>query len=291
MNEKPVVAGIGELLWDILPSGRQLGGAPCNFVFHAIQAGSKGFMVSSVGDDESGVELNNVITKLGLSNQYLQKNEHPTSTVTVELDNNGYPAYHILENVAWDYLQWDKSLEQLASVLDAVCFGTLAQRSLQSELTIKSFIEATNSKCLKVFDINLRQDYYSKDIISTSLILSDVLKLNEDELSVITSCFGIRGTVDEQLKQILKNFALKYVVYTMGSRGSIIFSETERSIISAPDVEVIDTVGAGDAFTATFVTGILKGISLKRVHEKANQVAAYVCTQKGATPKQTGKVF
>jgi len=291
MTERPLIAGIGELLWDILPSGRQLGGAPCNFVFHAMQAGCTGFTVSSIGKDSLGKELIQNINELGISNQYIQENEFPTSTVTVKLDEEGHPDFTIHENVAWDHIRWNMDLEKLAKKLDAVCFGSLAQRNPESENSIRSFVEATSPECLRVFDINLRQHYYSKEIIINSLELADILKLNEDELPIVSRYLGFKGNRELQLDQILSHFNLKYVVYTLGSKGSIIISAQEASFIEVPKVQVSDTVGAGDSFTAIFISGILKGIPLKEIHKKATEISAYVCTQKGATPKLNLNIF
>jgi fructokinase len=291
MKDKPLVAGIGELLWDVLPSGKQLGGAPCNFAFHAMQAGCDCFAVSAIGKDELGIELKHNLYELGLSNQYVQENEFSTSTVTVKLDANGHPDFTIHENVAWDHIRWNNEMEKLAKEVDAVCFGSLAQRNPESENSINSFLTETNPGCLKVFDINLRQHYYSKEIIIDSLELSDILKLNEDELPVIADYLGFKGSPEKQIDQILIRYKLKYVVYTLGSRGSIIKSNTESSFIEVPEVQVADTVGAGDSFTAIFIAGILKGIPLKEIHNKATEIAAFVCTQKGATPKFNGNIF
>jgi fructokinase len=291
MNGKPVVAGIGELLWDVLPSGKQLGGAPCNFVFHAMQSGCDGYAISAIGKDEPGVELKHNLHELGLSNQYVQENDFPTSTVTVALDENGNPDYTIHENIAWDHISWNKDMEKLAKELDAVCFGSLAQRSHESEHSIKSFLAATRPSCLKVFDINLRQNYYSKELIINSLELSDILKLNEDELPVVSGYLGLNGNPELQLDQILSHFNLKYVVYTLGSKGSIIISDKERSFAEVPNVQIADTVGAGDSFTAIFIAGILKGVPLKEIHQRATEIAAYVCTQRGATPKLSMNIF
>lgn len=291
MNTKPVVAGIGELLWDMLPSGKQLGGAPCNFAFHASQAGCVSHVVSAVGQDEPGDELISTMHQLGLSDQYIQRNRYPTSTVTIKLDAGGHPDYTIHEQVAWDHIEWNAKIPELAGQLDAVCFGSLAQRSAESEHTIVSLVSATKESCLKVFDINLRQRYYSKNIIIQSLILSDVLKLNDDELPVVAGYAGVGGDIRDQLKKLLKHFKLKYIVYTMGSRGSIIVCPEEYSFIEAPEVIVADTVGAGDAFTAVFIAGILKGHPLSVVHQKATEIAALVCTRKGATPDLSTLIF
>ena len=284
MNPKPKVAGIGEFLWDMLPTGKQLGGAPCNFAFHAMQAGCEGFVISAIGSDDPGDELIDTLKHLGLSDAYIQRNSFPTSTVTIKLDAGGHPDYTIHEQVAWDHIKFSASLLDLAGELDAVCFGSLAQRNPESERTVVSLISATKPDCLKVFDINLRQKYYNREIILQSIVLADVLKLNDDELPVVAGFAGLSGDVRSQLKQLLSKMKLKYIVYTMGSKGSIIVSLQEDSFIEAPKVVVADTVGAGDAFTAVFIAGILKGQPLSEVHQKATQIAAWVCTQKGATP-------
>jgi fructokinase len=291
MKEEPVIAGIGEILWDVLPSGKQLGGAPCNFAFHAMQAGCKSYVISATGKDESGIELKQMLHRLDISTRYVQENEFPTSTVTVELNKTGHPDYLIHENVAWDHIRWNSDLLELAKEVDAVCFGSLAQRSSESEDSIKSFLKALNPGCLKVFDINLRQNYFSKEKIISSIMLSDILKLNEDELTVVAGYLGFRGSSGKQIDQLIRHFNLKYLVYTMGSRGSIIKSTDEFSQVVVPVIQVADTVGAGDSFTAVFIAGILKGISLKEIHTKASEISAYVCTQKGATPKLLQKIF
>jgi fructokinase len=285
MMNKPVVAGIGEFLWDMLPGGKQLGGAPCNFAFHAMQSGCDAFVISATGQDESGDELIRKIGELGLTDRYIQKNSYPTSTVTIQLNEQGHPKYTIHEQVAWDHIQLVDPVMELAGKLDALCFGSLAQRSAESEHAIISLINATKARCLKVFDINLRQHYYSKETIVQSIRLSDVLKLNDDELPVVAEFAGLSGGIRQQLGQLLEKMNLRFIVYTMGSRGSIIVSRDEYSFVEAPEVKVADTVGAGDAFTAVFTAGILKGFPLSVVHQKASEIAALVCTCKGATPK------
>ncbi len=285
MNTKPIVAGIGEFLWDMLPTGKQLGGAPCNFAFHAMQAGCISHVISAVGEDDLGDELLGMVRQLGLSDQYIQKNRYPTGTVTVRLDELGHPDYTIHEHVAWDHITIDPGIMEMAATLDAVCFGSLAQRDPESAESIKTLIRLTRPDCLKVFDINLRQHFYSRDSIVQSISLSDVLKLNDDELPVVAGFCGLKGDIRAQLGQLLGMYKLKYIVYTMGSRGSIIISPEEYSFIEAPKVTVADTVGAGDAFTAVFIAGILKGFPLSAVHDKATEIAAMVCTRKGATPE------
>ncbi len=280
------MAGIGELLWDMLPEGKQLGGAPTNFGYHAFQQGCQAFVVSALGTDASGNEILDRFGELGLDKTYVQQNKaFPTGTVTVSLDTNGIPSYIIHENVAWDHIAWNSPLEALAKEVDAVCFGSLAQRNPESRQTILNFLKSTKADCLKVFDINLRQSFYSREIIYQSLELSTILKLNEDELPVVAGLLGISGTEEELLMQIHQMFDLHPIALTKGAKGSLLFTEKEQSFMEVPKVEIADTVGAGDSFTAVLVAGLLQNHDLKKIHEKATRVAAFVCTQKGATPK------
>jgi fructokinase len=283
MERKPLIGGIGELLWDMLPTGKQLGGAPCNFAFHAMQAGCRCYVISAIGNDDLGHELIQTLKGLEISDRYIQTNHYPTSTVSILLDAGGHPDYTIHEQVAWDHIGISPEIMILAGELDAICFGSLAQRNPESKDTIVRLIGATRPDCLKIFDINLRQHYYTRETVIQSIILSDVLKLNDDELPVVAGFAGLDGEVEDQLRQLIKKFNMKYIVYTMGSKGSIIMSPGEFSRLEAPQVKVADTVGAGDAFTAIFAAGILKGIPLTEVHAKATEIAALVCTQKGAT--------
>ncbi len=282
--KKKLVVGIGELLWDLLPEGKQMGGAPCNFAFHAMQAGCDSFVVSAVGDDAPGLEIKQSLHSLGLSDEFIQTDASPTGTVSVSLDDSGQPDYTIHQNVAWDFIRWEEKLSKLAQKADAVCFGSLAQRIRLSKETIQNFLRAVPEKCIKVFDVNLRQQYYAKETIKASLHQANVLKLNEDELPVLATFFSIEGEVETQLEILRKRFSLEYIAYTMGSKGSILQSKLESSFVEAPKVNVADTVGAGDAFTAVLIAGILHDIPLKVTHQKATQVAAYVCQSKGAMP-------
>lgn len=288
---KPIVCGIGELLWDVLPTGKQLGGAPCNFAYHAMQAGCESYIISAIGQDELGAELKNVINHLGLSNKYIQENEFPTSTVTVTLDDHGTPGYTIHENVAWDHIRWSNEMLKIAASLDAVCFGILSQRNIESHNSILTFISSLKRDCLKVFDMNLRQNFYTSKTIIDSIQLSDVLKLNDDELPVLADYLCLNGSIEYQIDTLIDLFNLKYVIYTMGGRGSMIKSANVTSYAEVPEIQVADTVGAGDSFTAIFIAGILRGIPLEEIHRKATEIAAYVCTQKGATPRLTQKIF
>jgi fructokinase len=291
VKERPLIAGIGEVLWDVLPSGKMLGGAPCNFVYHATQAGCEGYVISAVGKDNLGDELLVVIQKLMINSRFIQVNDFPTGTVTVELSDWGQPSYTIHENVAWDHIQMLPEIIRFSRDFDAVCFGSLSQRNIQSERSIQSFLSSLREDCLKVFDINLRKKYYSKGIIERSCEMANIVKLNEDELPVISEYFGFEGVVEMQLKQLLSHFSLRYVVYTKGEKGSIIMGNDEYSYLEAPKVVVTDTVGAGDAFAGILIAGLLQGFSLRDVHKIATDLAAYVCIQKGATPDLRNKIF
>jgi fructokinase len=291
MSDKPIVAGIGELLWDILPTGKQVGGAPTNFAFHAMQAGCESILISAVGNDDQGEELLSKLETLNINCEYIQRNNFPTGTVTVTLNENGHPQYVIHENVAWDNTVFNAKIEEKLKDLDAVCFGSLGQRKTVSAVTIQQLLTAVKTDCLKVFDINLRQHFYTFDIIKNSLEFADVLKLNDEELPVLSDFLGLTGEIKNQLNQIIKQFNLKYAVYTMGDKGSLILSEQESSFLKSPEVVVTDTVGAGDSFTAVLISGLLKGLPLANVHETASRTAAFVCTQKGACPVIPFSIF
>ena len=286
MKKPYKVAGIGELLWDVLPKGKQLGGAPCNFAFHALQSGFESYVISAIGQDKDGDEILQVLDKLGLNTSFVQtKPDYPTGIVTVKLDKAGIPDYTIHENVAWDYIEQNVKLKAFAKEVDAICFGSLAQRSRVSKATIWSFLENTRPDCLKVFDINLRQSYYTLETILKSLEFANVLKLNDDELSVLASIIGYEGDEESVIRQLLKEFDLKLIAFTKGTNGSILLTNDEISYCEVQKVEVEDTVGAGDSFTAFLLAGILNNLKLKKIHWAATNVASYVCTQPGATPK------
>ena len=280
------IAGIGELLWDVLPKGKQMGGAPCNFAFHALQAGFEAHVISAVGEDPDGEEILQVMDQLELSKTFVQIHpDYPTSTVTVELSGEGMPNYTIHENVAWDHIGWTEDLIELAGQVDAVCFGSLAQRNKVSGNTIQRFLEATRPECLRVFDINLRQSFYDRGTILHSLRLANVLKLNEDELPVLAGFLGYEGSEQDILTNLLSDFQLRLIAYTKGSQGSWLMTAKETSHCEVPTVKIADTVGAGDSFTATLLAGTLNGLPLNSIHKTATEVAAFVCSQHGATPK------
>lgn len=286
------IVGIGELLWDVLPQGKQLGGAPCNFAFHACQVGFDAYIVSTTGMDKDGEEIAQVLNQLEMDKSFVQTTpRYPTGTVTVKLDQAGIPEYTIHENVAWDHIVWGKNLEILAGDIHAVCFGSLAQRNRISKDTIWKFLEATKKECLRIFDVNLRQSFYTEEIIVRSLEYANILKLNEDELPVVGAYLGFEGKDEDLLNQILDKFQLQLVAYTKGGLGSLLITRHEKSFCEVPFIEVVDTVGAGDAFTAILVAGVLNELPLKKTHKAATEIAAYVCSQHGATPKLSEKLI
>ncbi|MFI3302972.1 MAG: carbohydrate kinase [Rikenellaceae bacterium] len=280
------IVGVGEALWDVLPEGRKIGGAPANFAYHVSQFGFDSKVVSGVGDDKLGAELLQKFDDNGLQYQ-IEKLPYATGTVQVELDPNGVPMYDIKEGVAWDNIPFNAELETLAHNTRVVCFGSLAQRSIVSRDTIRRFLEVMpeGEGCYKVFDINLRQGFYTREIITDSIERCNILKINDEELVAISRMFGYPG-IDLQDKCwiLLAKYKLEMLILTCGVNGSYVFTPGNVSFVATPKVEVADTVGAGDSFTATFIASILKGESVKAAHMKAVRVSAYVCTQHGAMP-------
>lgn len=285
-KNKFIVVGLGEVLWDILPDGKKLGGAPTNFAYHANCLGAQGYLVSCVGKDDLGDEILGYVDQLELNRDFVYvNNDHPTGTVTVQLDDKGTPDYIIHENVAWDFVPSNKELFEFASTVDAVCFGSLCQRSEFSRNTVRNFLKATKENCICVFDINIRQLYYSKEIINDMLGFSNVFKLNDEELALVADLLDINGSEDEILEKLANRFSLKMIVLTKGSDGSLLFTDGQESIINPEPVDIADTVGAGDSFTAAVAMGLLCNKTLREIHEHANRLAAFVCSQKGATPR------
>ena len=280
-----IVVGIGEALWDVLPEGKKIGGAPANFAYHVSQFGLDGRTVSAVGEDKLGTEiLENFYEKKLYS--MIERVPYPTGTVQVELDAEGIPCYDIKEGVAWDNIPYTSALEGLAKQTSAVCFGSLAQRSVVSRETINKFLDAMpEGNTLKVFDINLRQGFYSKEILCNSFKRCNVLKINDEELVTVSRMFGYPG-IDLQDKCwiLLAKYNLKMLILTCGVNGSYVFTPGNVSFVETPKVEVADTVGAGDSFTATFVAALLKGLPITEAHRLAVEVSAFVCTQNGAMP-------
>jgi fructokinase len=284
-SKKPRILGVGEVLWDLLPTGRQFGGAPANFAYHASLLGGAAYVVSAVGNDPLGREILDRLDALKINREHVAVDpEHPTGTVSVELDAHGKPTYTIHEGVAWNNIPSTPAMLELAQQADAVCFGSLAQRSACSRTSIQSLLAATTSRCLCVFDINLRQHYYSKEIIAEGLAASDVLKLNDEELPVVAALLGLQGTQDSLLSGLIQRYRLRLIALTKGSCGSVLQGPDERSVHPGVPATIVDTVGAGDSFTAAVTLGLLAGRSLPQINEHANQLASYVCSQAGATP-------
>ena len=283
--ENTIVVGMGEALWDVLPEGKKIGGAPANFAYHVSQFGLNSRVVSAVGDDKLGMEILDNFREKKL-NTMVEIVPYPTGTVQVELDNEGVPCYDIKEGVAWDNIPYTPALEDLAKHTTAVCFGSLAQRSVVSRKTINRFLDTMPAEnTLKIFDINLRQGFYTKEILCNSFRKCNVLKINDEELVTVSRMFGYPG-IDLQDKCwiLLAKYNLKMLILTCGVNGSYVFTPGEVSFVETPKVEVADTVGAGDSFTAAFVASILSGLSIGEAHKLAVETSAYVCTQNGAMP-------
>ncbi|MGN1266269.1 MAG: carbohydrate kinase [Muribaculaceae bacterium] len=284
--ENQMIVGIGEALWDVLPEGKKIGGAPANFAYHVSQFGLQSCIVSAVGDDALGKEILDNFREKSL-NHIVETVPYPTGTVQVELDPNGVPQYDIKENVAWDNIPFTPQLEELAHRTRAICYGSLAQRNVVTRQTINRFIDAMpkDHENLIVFDVNLRQRFYTKEILDESMKRCNVLKINDEELVTISRMLGYPGT-DLQSKCwiLLGRYDLKMLILTCGVNGSYIFTSGNMSYLATPQVEVADTVGAGDSFTAAFTSSIIKGLPVAEAHRRAVEVSAFVCTQHGAMP-------
>ncbi|MBI5817783.1 MAG: carbohydrate kinase [Verrucomicrobia bacterium] len=279
------VLAVGEILWDLLPSGKQLGGAPANFAYHAHALGAEARVVSRVGDDAQGREILDRLRALNLPTDGVGVDASaPTGTVSVELAADGQPRFTIHENVAWDRIVADETSLAFAAQADVVCFGSLAQRSEPSRSSVRELVAATPAAALRVFDINLRQHFHSRDVVEESLRLANVLKLNDAELPVLAAMFGLGGGVRDQLMTLTQRFALRTVALTRGAHGSLLLAGDAWSEHSGLTVKVADSIGAGDAFTAALALGLLAGRQLDDINRRANEVAAYVCSQPGATP-------
>jgi fructokinase len=277
---------MGEALWDVLPEGKKIGGAPANFAYHVSQFGLDSCVISAIGSDNLGREILENFTSKGL-HYLIDEVPYPTGTVRVELDPAGIPQYDIKENVAWDNIPYTPQLEAVAEQTRAVCFGSLAQRNVVSRETINRFLNAMPRRddSLVVFDVNLRQGFYTKEILCNSMSRCNILKINDEELITLSRMFGYPG-IDLQDKCwiLLGKYNLKMLILTCGVNGSYVFTPGNVSFQPTPVVEVADTVGAGDSFTAAFIASILKGKSVDEAHRKAVEVSAYVCTRKGAMP-------
>lgn len=285
MSEKFVI-GMGEALWDVLPEGKKIGGAPANFAYHVSQFGLPSCVVSAVGDDALGKEILENLSTKGM-NMLINTVPYPTGTVQVEIDAAGIPQYDIKENVAWDNIPFNEALENLAKDTKAVCFGSLAQRNVVSRETIGKFLDAipAENDPLIIFDINLRQGFFTKETICESMQRCNILKINDEELEVITPMFGLSGSVEHRCRALMEKYGLRCLILTCGTDGSYVFTADEVSFLETPRVKVADTVGAGDSFTGAFCGSLLAGASVRDAHRRAVDVAAFVCSQSGAMPR------
>jgi fructokinase len=286
MAEQSLMIGLGEVLWDLLPSGKVLGGAPANFAYMTNVLGNQGVVASRVGNDDLGLEACSAMRELGLSTFYVQHDvQYETGTASVSIDAAGQPNFIIKELVSWDFLQWSTAWEELSARADAVCFGTLAQRSPSSAATIESFLRNAPKKALRICDVNLRQSFYNREVLHRSFEHADIVKLNEQELLEVSFLLRLDVGSEETLaKRLLTEYDLQLVCVTRGARGSLLVSLDETVEHNGFQVKVADAVGAGDAFTACLAHYYIDGRSLTEISESANRFASWVATQTGATP-------
>lgn len=282
-----LTVGIGEALWDILPEGKKMGGAPANFAYHVNALGISSCAVSALGNDKNGDELICSFQERGL-NVDMPRVNYPTGTVHVDIDANGIPSYEIKRGVAWDNIPYTNSLQNIADKTCAVCFGSLAQRDSVSRTTIRRFIDGlpSDNSVLKIFDINLRQDFFTTEIIDESIKRCNILKINDEELVLVSRLFEYGGLdLEDKCRFLMDKYNLRILILTCGANGSYVFTKEGSTFIDTPKVEVVDTVGAGDSFTAAFTAALLSGKSIKEAHRLAVDVSAYVCTQAGPMPE------
>ena len=283
---KGLAAGIGELLWDVFPVGKELGGAPGNFAWHVHALGMNGLVISCVGDDDEGREILERLDAMELRPDHVTVDStHPTGRSTVLLDPAGVPSFHVHENVAWDFIPFTPALARVAGEVDVVSFGTLGQRSTISRETTRSFLARTRPEAIRLFDLNLRPPHYAREVIGESLSIASVIKLNDSELGDLSRMFGFSGDETERLSQLADAYGLRLVALTRGDRGSILCADGRVSIHPGFKTTVVDTVGAGDAFAAALVVGMFRGSDIDRINDHANRVASYVCSKRGATPE------
>lgn len=281
---KNYIVGLGEILFDCLPEGKKLGGAPANFAFHAAQFGLNGIAVSAIGQDDWGQEILDELAGKQLE-VHLEKTDYPTGRVNVLLDEKGVPTYDIQEGVAYDNIPWTPAIEEIAKQTKAVCYGSLAQRNPVSRATIQQFLATMPADSVKIFDINLRQHFYSKELIMENLEKCNILKINDDEIEIVGQLFGYEETsMEAKCQKLLATYNLQMVILTCGTNGSYVFTADKQTYQPTPKVEVADTVGAGDSFTGAFCAAILQGKPVEEAHRLAVQVSAYVCSQHGAMP-------
>lgn len=300
---KDYIVGLGEILFDCLPEGKKLGGAPANFAYHARQCGLNGIAVSAIGEDEDGEQI---LRELSLHDLpvHLERVPQPTGTVQVTLSDNGIPQYDICQGVAYDNIPWTPAIEDIARNTRAVCFGSLAQRTAVSRATVQKFLDAMPALgTLKVFDINLRQNWYSREVVEESLRRCNVLKINDEEIVKVAQMYGMKPVRDvnaaaseaerllqpvdfeDQCGELIRRYELQMVILTCGAYGSYVVTPGEMSFLATPKVNAVDTVGAGDSFTGSFCAAILAGKTVKEAHRIGVDVAAFVCTQSGAMPE------
>ena len=289
MIRPALMVGLGEVLWDVLPSGRVLGGAPANFAYMTNVLGDQGVVASSVGNDELGRGACQFLQKLGLNTSYLQRDDlHETGIATVTIDGTGQPNFTIKESVAWDFLEWTPDWQELSARAEVICFGSLAQRSSASASTIDSFLQNAHPKTIRIFDVNLRQSFYNKEVLQKSFEYADIVKLNDHELMQVSSRFDLgTGTAEFLARRLLRDFDLKLVCITRADRGSLLVSREQTVEHAGFQVTVADAVGAGDAFTACLAHHYVRGNPLQQISEAANRFASWVATQRGATPPIT----
>ena len=283
MMKKFTIAGIGELLWDVLPATEELGGAPVNFAYHVNGLGATGIPISTIGADDRGEKALKKLRVKGVNTSAISvSRQYPTGFVDVMVDNKGIATYRFPDNVAWDYLNINSVASELQNDLDAVCFGSLAQRSGHSHEVIQSFLNGLKAETLKIYDVNLRQNFYSLKVVDESLSQADIVKLNDEELSVLAELLHISSGEKVALETLLKSYSLEMVILTRGSKGSLIMTPEEISEQQGTKIEVVDTIGAGDSFTAAVTIGYLQQRALAEIHAKANELAAFVCSRRGA---------
>jgi fructokinase len=291
-SQPPLIVSLGEILWDVFPDGAKFGGAPANFAAHAAAFGGDVRMIGGIGQDELGEAALQTFHEKQLSTRFIQRPAgFPTGVVRISVDPAGIPSYAFGRDEAWDHLSWSADLADLARDANAVCFGTLGQRGEMSRWTIQRFVAATGPNCLRIFDINLRPPFVNLPVINESLELATVLKLNDDELPFLAERYQLAGSQLEQLQSLARRFSLQAVVLTRGAAGSLLLRGNEISELPGQQTKVKDTVGAGDAFTAAVTLGLLRNLPLDTINRFASRVAAFVCTQTGATPRIPGELL
>ena len=284
--KKFTIAGIGELLWDVLPDVEVIGGAPVNYAYHVTALGGKGIPITTIGRDDRGERALAELKKCGVDSRAISiSDEFVTGYVAITVDEEGKASYLFPKELAWDHLMVNEYADNLCSTLDAVCFGSLAQRSEHSRRVIYGYLDRLRPETVKVFDINLRQDFYSRQVIEASLLRTDILKLNEEELPVLAGLLGMQGSSDQWLSAVIKKYKLKMAILSRGEGGSLLLTPDKSSEHPGIVTHVEDTIGAGDSFTAAATIGYLQGLALGDINEQANRVAAYVCSQQGGMPE------